>query len=52
MEQNNKMLFLFQVTVSLWFLSLVFMALVWAWTLLTHQEAKARRGPGINIKEL
>ena len=52
MEQNNKMLFLFLATVSLWFLSLVFVALVWAWTLFTHQETRGRKGPSLNIKEL
>jgi hypothetical protein len=52
MEQNKKLLFLFQAAVSLWFLSLVFMVLVWAWKLFFHQEIWGRRGPGINIKEL
>ncbi len=52
MEQNTKLLFLFQAAVSLWFLSLVFMVLVWAWRLFSHQETRGRKGPGLNIKEL
>jgi len=52
MEQNTKWLFLFQTTVSLWFLSLVFMVLVWLWTLFFHQETLGRKRPGLNIKEL
>ena len=52
MEQNTKLFFLFQVTVLLWFFSLVFMVLVWIWTLFTHQETRGRKGPGLNIKEL
>jgi hypothetical protein len=52
MEQNTKMLFLFQTTVSLWFLSLVFMALIWVWTFFLHQETKGRKGPSLNLKEL
>lgn len=52
MEQNTKLFFLFQTTVSLWFLSMVFMTLVWAWTFFIHQEPGRRKGPGINLKEL
>jgi hypothetical protein len=52
MEQNTKLLFLFQAIASLWFLSLVFMVLVWVWTLFTHQDTRGKKGPSLNIKEL
>lgn len=52
MEHNAKALLLFQTTVSLWFLVLVFVVLGWAWILFYHQETWGRKKPGINIKEL
>jgi hypothetical protein len=52
MEQNSKFLFLFQTIASLWFLLLVYTSLIWVWMLLLHQETRARKGPGLNLKEL
>jgi hypothetical protein len=52
MEQNTKLFFLFQTTVSVWYLSLMFISLLWTWTMVIHQETRGRKGPGINLKEL
>jgi hypothetical protein len=52
MEQEAKMLYLFQTTISLWVLALGFMVLIWAWTSLSHQEPRILKRPGLNLKEL
>jgi hypothetical protein len=51
MEHNNKLFFLFQATMSFWFLSFAFMSLIWIWALLVRHEPTGRKGPGINLKE-
>jgi hypothetical protein len=52
MEQNNKILFLFQTSFSLWILSFALMVLFWAWTLLLHNETSRGKGPSLNLKGL
>ena len=52
MEQDTRMLYLFQTTISLWVLALGFMVLVWALTSLSQQEPRKLKRPGLNLKEL
>lgn len=52
MEQNTKVLILFQTTLSLWVISLVFMVLAWAWMLFYNQEPPRIKRPSLNLKEL
>jgi len=51
MEQNNKLFFLFQTTVSFWFFQFLIMSLLWALAVFFQHEPKGRKGPGINLKE-
>ncbi len=52
MEQNNKILFLFQTSFALWILFIAMITHVWLWTLFSQNEIVKRKGPGLNIKEL
>ena len=52
MEQNNKILFLFQTSFALWLLSIVIITHVWVWTFFSQNEVAKRIGPRLNIKEL
>jgi len=52
MDQNNKILFLFQTSFALWILSIAIITLVWVWTLISQNEIARRKGPGLNIKAL
>jgi hypothetical protein len=51
MEQNNKLFFLFQTTVSFFILQILIMSVIWAWAVLFKNEPNGRKGSGINLKE-
>ena len=52
MEQDNKILFLFQISFALWFLSISMITHVALWSLLSRNETAKRKRPGLNIKAL